>query len=115
MAGLRILISGGGVSGNALAFWLSKIGHHVTVIERFPSLRDTGLQIDLRGHGIQVLRHMGLEQSYRALSPPEQGLQMVDSSGRPRAYFPANKSGRGVQSFYHRLGDYAWRSMPAFI
>ena len=49
MAPLKVLITGAGIAGNALAFWLSKLGHSVTVIERFPSLRASGLQIDLRG------------------------------------------------------------------
>ena len=46
---MKVLISGAGIAGNAIAFWLSKLGHTVTVIERFPSLRATGLQLDLRG------------------------------------------------------------------
>ncbi|EAW20344.1 putative FAD-binding monooxygenase [Aspergillus fischeri NRRL 181] len=99
MAQLKILISGAGIAGNALAFWLSKMGHDVTVIERFPALRATGLQIDLRGHGIEVMRRMGLEQSFRERSVREQGLEVVDGSGRRRAYFPANRSGTGIQSF----------------
>lgn len=43
-ADLKVLISGGGIAGNALAFWLTKLGHDVTVVERFPGLRTTGLQ-----------------------------------------------------------------------
>ncbi|GIJ90472.1 hypothetical protein Asppvi_009427 [Aspergillus pseudoviridinutans] len=99
MAQLKVLICGAGIAGNALAFWLSKMGHDVTVIERFPALRATGLQIDLRGHGIEVMRRMGLEPSFRAKSVKEQGLEVVDRSGRRRAYFPANRSGKGIQSF----------------
>ncbi|KAI0149023.1 hypothetical protein BJ166DRAFT_486395 [Pestalotiopsis sp. NC0098] len=99
MPQLKVLISGGGIAGTALAFWLSKQGHDVTVVERFSELRTTGLQIDLRGHGVEVLRRMGLEKAYRALSPAEQGLQVVDTRGWRRAYFPANRSGEGVQSF----------------
>ncbi|KAI0005734.1 FAD/NAD(P)-binding domain-containing protein [Xylariaceae sp. FL0662B] len=99
MARMKILISGGGIAGNALAFWLLKLGHDVTVVEWFPTLRDTGLQLDLRGHGIEVLRRMGLEEAFRAKSAPEQGLEIVSSSGRRWAYFPANKSGKGLQSF----------------
>jgi 2-polyprenyl-6-methoxyphenol hydroxylase-like FAD-dependent oxidoreductase len=53
---MKVLINGGGIAGNALAFWLSKLGHSVTVVERFPTLRTTGLQIDLRGHGIEVMK-----------------------------------------------------------
>lgn len=99
MARLRILISGAGVAGNALAFWLSRLGHEITVVERFPGLRTTGLQIDLRGHGIEVLKRMGLEPAFRSHSAPEQGIQIVDSSGRRWGWFPANKSGKGTQSF----------------
>ena len=96
---MRVLINGAGIAGNALAFWLSRLGHEVTVTERFSNLRATGLQIDLRGHGIEVMRRMGLEQAFRAKSVPEQGLQVVDSSGRRWAYFPANKTGQGSQNF----------------
>ena len=99
MAPLKVLISGGGIAGNALAFWLSKQGHDVTVIERFPKLRATGLQIDLRGRGIEVMRRMGLEEAFRAKSVKEQGLRIVDSSGRQMAFFPVNASGKGSQSF----------------
>jgi 2-polyprenyl-6-methoxyphenol hydroxylase-like FAD-dependent oxidoreductase len=99
MAPLKILISGGGIAGNALAFWLSKLGHNVTVIEWYPSLRATGLQLDLRGHGIEVMKRMGLEEAFRSKKAPEQGVQLVDKTGKRRAYFPANKSGKGLQDF----------------
>lgn len=98
MTQLKVLICGAGIAGNALAFWLSKLGHNTTVIERFPGLRATGLQVDLRGPGIQVMRRMGLEEAFRARSVPEQGLQLVDGRGRQWGYFPANRSGKGLQS-----------------
>ncbi|ROV98447.1 hypothetical protein VPNG_08523 [Cytospora leucostoma] len=88
---LKVLICGGGIAGNALAFWLTKLGHNVTVLERHPGLRATGLQLDLRGPGIDVMKRMGLEQAFRAKRTPEEGMQMVDSTGRQRAWFPATK------------------------
>jgi 2-polyprenyl-6-methoxyphenol hydroxylase-like FAD-dependent oxidoreductase len=99
MPPLKVLITGAGIAGNALAFWLSKLGHNVTVIERFPALRASGLQIDLRGPGIEVLHRMGLTEAYRTKIAPEQGTRFVDKHGRQRAYFPANTSGKGPQSF----------------
>lgn len=90
---LKVLISGAGIAGNALAFWLTRLGHDVTVVERYPVLRTSGLQLDLRGPGIEVLRRIGLEQAFRAKSAPEKGMQIVDSRGRRRAYFPASESG----------------------
>ncbi|KAM0351691.1 hypothetical protein ACHAPU_002701 [Fusarium lateritium] len=99
MAKLRILICGGGLAGNTLAFWLTKQQHDVTVLERFPTLRLTGLQIDLRGHGVEVLKLMGFEQAFRSKAVEEQGLECVNSTGTRTAYFPANKSGKGLQAF----------------
>lgn len=99
MPQLKILICGAGIAGNALAFWLSKLGHEITVIERFPKIRASGLQVDLRGPGIQVMRRMGLEEAFRARSVSEQGLQLVDDKGISWGYFPANRSGKGLQSF----------------
>lgn len=36
MIQLNILICGAGIAGNALAFWLSKMGNNVTVIRTVP-------------------------------------------------------------------------------
>lgn len=98
MGRLRVLICGAGVAGNGLAFWLSKLGYDVTVVERAPELRVTGLQLDLRGHGIDVIKRMGLEKAIRAKCVPERGMQFVDTYGRRWGYFPANTSGKGTQS-----------------
>lgn len=98
MARLKIVICGAGIASAALAFWLSKY-HDVTVIERHPDLRSTGLQIDIRGHGIEVLKRMGLESAFREVSVKEEGLEFVNSNGKVVAYFPANKTGEGLQSF----------------
>ena len=98
MARLKIVICGAGIAGTALAFWLSH-HHDVTIVERHPDIRSTGLQIDLRGHGIEVLKRMGLETPFRDISVKEEGLQFVNSNGKVVAYFPANRTGDGLQSF----------------
>lgn len=99
MPQLKVLIVGAGIAGNALAFWLSKIGHDVTVVERHPELRVSGLQLDLRSHGIEVMKRMGLEQAVRAKVVNEEGMELVDSDGRSWAFFPANTTGEGSQGF----------------
>lgn len=99
MAPLKVLICGAGIAGNALAFWLSQQQHDVTIIERYSDLRSTGLQIDIRGYGIEVLKRMGLEADFRAKSVQERGLEFVNSKGKVVAYFPANMTGEGLQSF----------------
>lgn len=94
----KIIICGAGIAGIAVAFWLSQ-HHDVTIVERHPDLRSTGLQVDLRGHGIEVLKRMGLEAAFRDVSIKEEGLEFVNNSGKVVAYFPVNKSGQGLQSF----------------
>ncbi|GJN81902.1 hypothetical protein PLIIFM63780_005438 [Purpureocillium lilacinum] len=84
---LRVLISGAGIAGPALAFWLTRLGHACTVVERFPSLRANGQQIDLRKQGVETARRMGILESIRGHIIDELGLQVVDSAGRQRALF----------------------------
>jgi 2-polyprenyl-6-methoxyphenol hydroxylase-like FAD-dependent oxidoreductase len=99
MAPLKVLICGGGCGGPALAYWLARSGHHVTVVERFPALRATGAQIDLRAQGIEVVKRMGLLDTIRSKVVDEEGISFVDSQNRTKATILANKSGKGAQSF----------------
>jgi 2-polyprenyl-6-methoxyphenol hydroxylase-like FAD-dependent oxidoreductase len=47
---MRVLISGASISGPVLAYWLSRRGFDVTVVERAPQLRKTG------GHAVDLFR-----------------------------------------------------------
>ncbi|KAJ5664343.1 FAD/NAD(P)-binding domain-containing protein [Penicillium longicatenatum] len=95
---LKILICGGGCAGPALAFWLARGGHQVVVVERFPALRATGAQIDLREQGIEIAKRMGIIDAIRSKLVDEDGVAFVDSEGKVHATFMANKTGKGAQS-----------------
>ncbi len=95
---LKILVCGGGIAGPALAYWLARSGHRVIVVERFPALRATGAQVDLRGQGIEAAKRMGLIDTIRNNLVDEAGVSFVDSQGSPKATMMANRSGRGAQS-----------------
>ena len=84
----HILISGAGVAGPALAFWLNAAGWTTTVVERFDELRDTGHNIDVRGAAREVVRRMGLEETMLAVRTGEEGTEFLDTRGRPVAVFP---------------------------
>ncbi|MER7879716.1 FAD-dependent monooxygenase [Streptomyces solisilvae] len=56
----KVLISGASISGPALAYWLSRSGCAVTVVEKARTLRDGGYPIDIRGTAIEVVRRMGI-------------------------------------------------------
>ncbi|MEW9520658.1 FAD-dependent monooxygenase [Streptomyces tubercidicus] len=53
-----VLISGAGVAGSALAFWLNRYGFTVTVVEKAGALRAGGYPIDVRGTALEVVRRM---------------------------------------------------------
>lgn len=95
---LKILVCGGGIAGPALAYWLTRSGHQVVVVERFPALRAMGAQVDLRGQGIEAAKRMGLIGAIRSKLVDEAGVSFVDSRGRIKATMLANTSGQGAQS-----------------
>ncbi|KAI0436321.1 FAD/NAD(P)-binding domain-containing protein [Xylaria telfairii] len=100
---LKVLIIGAGVCGPAFATLLRRADPggerwHVTVVERAPKLRDSGLQIDIRAQGISVIRKMGLMEAIRKRIVPESGVKFVDARGRSFATFGKNDSGRGAQA-----------------
>ncbi|WP_086841918.1 FAD-dependent monooxygenase [Amycolatopsis kentuckyensis] len=47
---MRILVSGASIAGPVLAYWLTRHGFDVTVVERAPALRKTG------GHAVDLFR-----------------------------------------------------------
>jgi 2-polyprenyl-6-methoxyphenol hydroxylase-like FAD-dependent oxidoreductase len=57
----HVLISGAGIAGPALAYWLDRFGFEVTVVERARDIREGGQAVDFRGATQRrVLEHMGL-------------------------------------------------------
>ncbi|MBZ4324458.1 FAD-dependent monooxygenase [Streptomyces huiliensis] len=109
MQNTDILISGGGIAGPALAYWLRRAGFSVTVVERAPAPRPGGQAVDLRGAGRTVVERMGLLAEARALSLDQRGFACVDASGRIRARMTADSfGGEGIISEIEILrGDLA--------
>lgn len=85
---LRILISGAGVAGPALAWFLAKTGSRVTVVEKTQTLLPHGQNVDMRGSAIQVIKKMGLIDEVRRFNTTEKGCQFIDPQGKPFAPFP---------------------------
>lgn len=87
-----ILISGASIAGPTLAYWLAAAGWTTTVIERTPTLRREGQNIDIRGAAREVIRRMGLEDRIRAAHTGELGTQFIGVHGDVKASFAAGKS-----------------------
>ena len=86
---LKVLISGGGIAGSCLAYWLSRTRHNIsiTVIERSPSPRPTGQCVDIRDQAIEIIKLMGLEKQIRDKTTQELGTTLLGRSGKPVATF----------------------------
>lgn len=62
---MKVLISGAGIAGPALACWLARRGLRPVVVERTPALRVGGHAIDIRGVAVDVVEQMGLLPAIR--------------------------------------------------
>lgn len=77
----NILISGAGVAGGTLAWFLARAGWAVTVVERAPGPRTGGQAIDVRGAALDVVDRMGLGERLRAVRTRMRGMSVVDGAG----------------------------------
>jgi 2-polyprenyl-6-methoxyphenol hydroxylase-like FAD-dependent oxidoreductase len=99
MGNTEVLVSGAGIAGAALAYWLRRAGFAVTVVERAPAPRPGGQTVDLRGAGRDVITRMGLMDQVRAMTVDQKGVALVDAAGRTKARLPADAfGGEGIVS-----------------
>ncbi len=77
-----MLISGAGVAGLTLAYWLGRYGFRPVVVERAAAPRDGGQAVDLRGAAIEVVNRMGILDVVRAARTGTRGMSYVDSTGK---------------------------------
>ncbi len=84
---LSILISGAGIAGPTLAFWLNHYGFAVTLAERAPALRSGGYVIDFWGLGYDIAGMMNLLPEIGRAGYRMEELRIVDDKGRRIAGF----------------------------
>lgn len=84
-----MLISGAGIAGPTLAYWLLRYGFTPTLVERAPALRTGGYMIDFWGVGYDVAERMGLLPVLHRDGYRLEEVRVVNSSGRRIAGFDA--------------------------
>ncbi|MGW4767978.1 FAD-dependent monooxygenase [Nocardia sp. NPDC004278] len=77
-----VLISGAGIGGSTLAYWLAARGFQVTVVERATGQRSSGNPVDVKGPAIDVVERMGIMARLRAASSAVSQMNFVNASGR---------------------------------
>ena len=88
---MRVLISGAGVAGPTLAYFLAKTGARITVVEKAPALLPHGQNVDITGSAVTVIKKMGLLDQVKRYHTKEKGTQLIDPKGRPFALFPVKE------------------------
>jgi 2-polyprenyl-6-methoxyphenol hydroxylase-like FAD-dependent oxidoreductase len=87
MAPKTVLISGIGIAGPTLAFWLGRAGFAPTLVEKAPTLRSGGYVIDFWGLGFDIAERMGLAAEIDRAGYHMRELRMVDRAGKRVAGF----------------------------
>ncbi len=109
MRSKSVLISGAGIAGPALAYWLRYRGFEPVLIERAAQFREGGYMIDFWGVGFDVAERMNLIPRLRDVGYFIDRLKFVDQRGRTRSEFDAGKLRRALGNRFFSLprGDLA--------
>jgi 2-polyprenyl-6-methoxyphenol hydroxylase-like FAD-dependent oxidoreductase len=98
MKNTNVLISGASIGGPALAYWLTRHGFKVTVVERAATLRLGGQAVDFKGETHRtVLTRMGILEDVRRLQTGGTDQEIVDANGRRLAVIPGEFTGGDLE------------------
>ncbi len=86
---MRVLISGGGIAGLTLAYWLHQYDIPAVVIEQANDIRRDGYAIDFLSTGYDVASRMSLIDWLAARQIPFEALVSVNKDGKPIAKLDA--------------------------
>jgi len=92
-----VLISGAGIGGPTLAFWLKAAGFEPTLIEHAPALRAGGYVIDFWGLGYDIAERMGLADDIDRIGYHMREMRIVDDLGE-------RVTGFGTKIFHELTG-----------
>lgn len=87
---MKVGIAGAGIAGPALAHFLLKLGHEVTLIEKASALRTGGYVIDVWGLGYSILEKMGVIDTVLKRGYKVQEVRLVDEASRKAGGFKSN-------------------------
>lgn len=97
---MRVLISGAGIAGPTLAYWLEQYGMKPMIVERAPALRTGGYVIDFWGVGFDVAERMGLLPAIRREGYMVREVRVVGRDGHRVAGFPVGAVARIANGRY---------------
>ncbi|MEU6843958.1 FAD-dependent monooxygenase [Streptomyces sp. NPDC046716] len=100
LAHLDVLVSGASIAGPAIAFWLSRQGARVTVVEKAAALREGGFAVDFRGAVHRtVLTRMGIWDDLHRIQTAMGRQTIVNADDTDRVDLPAHLMSGDVEVF----------------
>ena len=106
---MRVLISGAGIAGPTLAYWLAHYGFTPTIIETAPRLRTGGYVVDFWGAGYDIADRMDLLPEINRKGYLIREIKVVGRSGQRLAGFSSDAFSRMTRGRFVSLprGDLA--------
>jgi 2-polyprenyl-6-methoxyphenol hydroxylase-like FAD-dependent oxidoreductase len=104
-----VLISGAGIAGPTLAYWLSRYGFVPTLVENAPALRKGGYLMDFWGVGFDVAERMKLIPQLKRAGYNVREVRIVNDSGKRVGGFSTDSFYRGLNNRFLSIlrGDLA--------
>ena len=96
---MKVAISGAGIAGGTLAYWLKRAGHEPLLIEKAPALRTGGYVMDFWGVGYTIAERMGILPAVREAGYDVQEIRFVDDDGDKRGGYRQLKQRKSEWSF----------------
>ena len=93
----NVLISGAGVAGATLAYWLARNGFKPTVVELSEGVRSSGNPVDVLGPALPVVEAMGLVPRLREVTTTARRIRLLRADGTAIATMGMPGAGKGFE------------------
>lgn len=85
---MKIIISGGGIAGAAVALYLKNFGHQIKMIDKVSSFQNLGYGLSLKGFGVEITKELGLYKFLKERELSISSFAMFNSKGKILRVFP---------------------------